>query len=201
MSHDHEEEESPLKQHAVLQLISYLERVEAGTLAARAVIDAFQPTIEDGYCVYSLFGEFRAAFGYRPGRQEALAPILALARKVSRYEHDDSLRMYKEPEWAQLVAMSGPVEAVGFRTCVHCGVRDVVMYTSGFTDEFGAPCDACGNVVFQSIWDDRPLGTCECGGRFRRTGGSCTGCGSTDMRVEQRSSYEYFASHRWRRVE
>lgn len=90
------------------------------------------------------------------------------ARKIAQYTADDTGRLFSEPEWKELVAMRGPVEGLEFRLCKGCGSRQPSFMLSGFLDDFSAICDACGAVLFQSVYDDRPLPQCDCGGVFRR---------------------------------
>jgi hypothetical protein len=186
---------------SLLEFIAQLEAASAGLTEPQSVAAMFAPEPDGGYCVYNLLHEFSDAFSYHPGRTEALSPILALARKASLYPDDDVLRMFNEPEWKELVRMRGPVEAIGIRTCTECRNAQAFCYTSGFLDEFAAVCGSCGNMLFQSQYDDRSLPPCECGGSYQRSREACIVCGSGKTNVEQQAGYMYFATHSWTRRE
>ena len=188
-----------MNRHAMSEFVSLLESVERGAREAYAAAAACRPKLEDGYCLFNLQEQFKLAFGYRPGRTEALAPILRLARKAVTFERDETMWLFTSPEWERLVQMSGPIEAVLYSSCTQCSARRMALIASGFTDEFSAVCDSCGNALFQSIYDDRELPPCGCGGIYRRSDDHCPACGAKDAVVEQQSPYEYFSTHSWTR--
>jgi hypothetical protein len=55
-------------------------------------------SLEDGYCLYNLYGEWAGAFSFESGRLAALPVIVSLARKVAQYDADDTISMCNEPD-------------------------------------------------------------------------------------------------------
>jgi hypothetical protein len=158
---------------------------------------ALSPTLEDGYCLYNLYGEWKQALGNSPPIREALAPIRRLAHFVEQLEQDDTLLMYGQPEWKQLCALRGPFEGMQTVECARCGHCYPAFCQSGFDDRYPSVCGVCGNVWLQSGYDDSPLPLCECGGQFHS--GECPKCACRQgNRTKAASTYQYFASHRLR---
>jgi hypothetical protein len=174
-----------------------IDAVADGSINAEQALRQFRPELEDGYCVYNLHGEFEAAFANQPARAEALPLIQSLARKIVGYEEDDTLLLFNEPEWKDLVALRGPVEGVEMFRCDNCARTAPQFLMSGFLDLRASTCHDCGEVMFHSTYDDQPLPACRCGGTFTAFSASCGGCGRPLRRIEQVSGYQYFASHKW----
>lgn len=179
------------------QLGSLLERATNGDAESLAALRSLEPNVGGPYCLNNLCIEIHSALRYAPGRIDALVPLRSLARKVADYPSDDVLRMFNEPEWGALVAMRGPIDVVFRKRCRACSSTRYEFVGSGFAAAVAARCDACGNVVFHSAYDDRPLPACSCGGRLSTSGDRCARCGSTDEDVDELPSYEYFANHTW----
>jgi hypothetical protein len=182
------------------KLLTFVEGLRQQSLGEAAAIDAITGlcvTVEDGYCLYNLYGEWSGAFSYSPGRTEALRPILEIAQALVQFPSDDTLAMYELPQWSELVDLRGPVESVLVQRCNACSRQFPVMGTSGFSDVIDLVCPCCGSVLFQSIYDDSPARACHCGASYPgSTARGCPGCGSSAAStVRELSPYEYFASH------
>ena len=177
----------------------YVRRQAAGDETAEAAIRALAVTTEDGYCLFNLVGEWKSAFSYVPGRREALAPILALADRLTTFDSDEPLELYRSPEWGRLVELRGPSESVLTHSCTQCGTQFVGIGTSGFLDMASLVCPGCGNVYFKSTYDDSAVPACSCGGTYVR---GCPGCGASGYSptTSEISPYEYFASHEYVRA-
>lgn len=154
-------------------------------------------TLEDGYCLFNLFQEWRGAFSFEPGRTEALEPIRRLSTVVATSKNDDTMKLYKTKEWETLVSLRGPFECSFKYKCRDCGTEYVGFGQSGFDDRYPTVCKSCGDVWLQSGYDDTPLPPCACGGIYATHG--CLSCGSTAAsHKDSFSPYEYFANHTWR---
>lgn len=182
--------------HRFLELI---EAVADGTITADDALERLQPVLEDGYCVYNLHAEFKAAFAYQPRRTAALPLIRSLARKIIGYPEDDTMLLFNEPEWAELVAMRGPVDGVELLHCDSCARTEAQFFVSGFLDIRPLTCTQCGDVLFQSTYADQPVPACGCGGRYSVGRASCARCGNALRRAGQVSGYQYFATHNFTR--
>jgi hypothetical protein len=185
----------PVNAELIAGFVRLLKRQAAGEPNAIPALRALLERLDRGYCLYNLCEHWRGAFSFEPGRVEALAPILRLARKLRRYQGDDMLRLYREPEWEELLQLSGPVEVVQIRQCPDCGTRIATMGTSGFYDAQGLVCPRCGNVYFKSLYDASDVPPCACGAKYIVPAG-CASCGHAELQVVATiSPYEYFADH------
>jgi hypothetical protein len=180
------------------RFVALIDAIDAGATPVADALAQFQPSLEDGYCVFNLHGEFAAAFGHQPQCAAALPLIHSLARKIVDYPEDDTMLLFNEPEWAQLVALRAPVEGVEVFHCDSCNRTVPQFMTSGFLDLRASTCNKCGDVLFHSTFEDEPLPRCECGGAFVNIEGPCPECGNQLRRVAQVSGYQYFATHKWR---
>ncbi len=171
-----------------------LEQQDSGNESVRDEIRSLGVTQNDGQCLFNLYGEWMGAFSYSPGRLDALELLLALTRWLVDKKRDYVNQKYELTEWAELVAMRGPVETVIVRKCTECDLEMVSMGTSGFYDANGLICSECGNVYFRSYYDESELLRCNCGGQYTQTQSGCTIEGHRSSCTEI-SPYEYFASH------
>jgi predicted RNA-binding Zn-ribbon protein involved in translation (DUF1610 family) len=188
----------------IQEFVQLLEKQAAGHDGAIKTLQALHPKLEDGYCLYNLYEQWSQAFSYKAGRQEAFDPIFHLARKLLHYEKDETIRMFREGEWSELVKFRGPVETVLAYQCLSCRREYVSMGTSGFYDAVGLVCPNCGNVRFRSVYSkDNEMPQCSCGAHFHRTSPfDCPFCGSKQIQsMSQISPYEYFAKHTYVREE
>ena len=181
----------------IKQFYELLERQMAGEASAVESLHILQPTLDDSYCLYNLYEQWSQAFSYEPGRSEALAPILRLAGKLNNYDTDDTLRLFRESEWSELVQLRGPVEGVAVYECVSCHREYARMGTSGFYDAHALVCPQCGSVRFRSLYAEGPIPSCACGAHYPRLKvHGCPFCYSTQARVKsQLSPYQYFETH------
>jgi rubrerythrin len=187
-----------MKSHKLDQFAELLQQQNDGDAEVIHALRKLQPQLEDGYCLYNLYEQWAKAFAYQPGRLEALSPILNLALKLKQQSSDDTLTMYREPEWASLVALRGPVETVQFYMCSECAHEHPRMATSGFLDEADWICRQCSSVLFKSFYDSSPAPRCDCGGSFQQQGSSCPFCGSNQISLARYiSPFEYFERHRF----
>lgn len=190
-----------MNQLRISRLIELLERQEAGDAESLRKIRALEVSPDDGLCFWQLHQEWLGAFSYTPGRLEALAPILSLARKL-RAGKLDAQSFFRTRDWQSLLKLRGPVESVQFRRCEACGHEHPVMATSGLYDACGLVCGDCGNVYFRAYDDRSPLPRCACGSRFpAEPEPGCPDCGQAfdyDP-IAEISPYQYFAGHRFRR--
>jgi hypothetical protein len=178
------------------QFVDLLEAQAAGDESAIDRIRELDPSVNDGICAYNLYQQWTSAFSFPGGRIDALQPILSLARSVQAGS-DNAVAMFMRPEWAQLVALRGPVEGVWFRKCSKCGHTFPKMASSGFYDAGGLVCPGCGNVYFKCVYDETPTPPCACGSTYPEPGEpGCPKCGSMDLTdAGTQSGYEYFKSH------
>ncbi|WP_152032708.1 hypothetical protein [Ereboglobus luteus] len=168
-----------------------------GDSTARDLLDAFKTTLDDGYCLFNAYEEWKGAFSFYPGRTDTLSLIANLAQKIAHYATDDTLQMFAEPEWRELVALRGPFNCAVRYICANCGVNYAGLRQSGFDDRMPAICNSCGDVWLQSGYDNTPLPECDCGGSFLHSG--CPKCRSEKTEGEiYFSSYEYFQTHKWK---
>ena len=181
------------------RFLEVIDAVADGSITADEALKRLQPTLEESYCVYNLHAEFQAAFGYQPQRTAALPLIRSLARKIIDYAEDDTLLLFNEPEWAQLVDMRGPVEGVELLRCDACDRTEAQFFMSGFLDLRALTCIECGDVIFQSTYDDQPVPACRCGGRYAAASAACARCRHGLWRAGQVSGYQYFATHNFTR--
>lgn len=183
------------------RFIQFIERQLMGDNDAIDELHALEITQSQGQCLFDLYGEWRGAFSYSPGRCEVLSPLLSLAKWLQETRRDPIDQKNRRPEWAQLVALRGPVDAVLYRSCTGCKYLVASMGTSGFYDALGLICSECGNVYFKSFFDESETPLCSCGAMFVKTW-PCSKCG--DERYEEvctMSPYEYFAQHSYSRGE
>jgi len=178
------------------QFIALLEAQAAGDVLAVDRIRELDLSIDDGVCVYNLFQQWSGAFSFPGGRIEALQLILSLAKSVL-HGSENAVAMFMRPEWAQLVALRGPIEGVLFQKCAKCGHTFPKMASSGFYDAGGLACPGCGNVYFKCVYDEAPTPPCNCGSTYPEPGEfGCPKCGSMDLsNTGTQSGYEYFESH------
>lgn len=182
------------------RLRQYKTLIDAVSDGTTSIADAvyFQPTLEDdGYCVYNVHAEFQMAFGKEPRCAAALPLIRSLTAKLLTYAEDDTMLLFNETEWKQLVTLRGPVEGVEWFGCVSCAYTTPAFVMSGFLDVRPATCGACGSVLFQSTYDDRPLPSCSCGGAYAWHSTICPRCARGLVKIDQVWGYQYFASHAW----
>ena len=179
-----------------LQAFAALTRRQAlGEPLARQQLAALKVDLEDGYRLFNLYNEWRAAFGYEPGRLEALPIIAALAERALAIPDDESLPMYQSPEWAELLRMRSPCNAMAVVACKQCSRSYPIFYTSGFYDAQALLCRRCGDVYYKGNYDDSPTPLCSCGGEYVR---NCPDCDSSaNTWVAALSPYKYFAEHRF----
>lgn len=160
---------------------------------------AMHVTLDDGYCLFNLYEQWKGAFSFSPGQPAVLGPIHRLSKRVLQSEIDDTSQLFANDDWKQLVQLRGPFDCAVWYTCAACGERTIGFGESGFLDQKAAACDRCGDVIVQSIYDDSTPAACSCSGRFVFSG--CSSCGSTTFSDQHYfSSYEYFLDHTWRRV-
>lgn len=182
------------------KLQSFADLVERQMSGETAVIDKISelnPSLEDGYCLYNAYEQWKGAFSFYPGAVQALPSISSLAKKIKSYEKDDTLRMYSEPEWKEIVHYRGPFECAIRNTCQGCKKEYISFGQSGFDDRYPSICNSCGNVWMQSGYDEEPLPQCECGGQYWLP--RCTHCDCDTIEdKEYFSSYEYFVNHKWK---
>ena len=179
------------------QFDALVHRQESGDSTAMAELEALSPSLEDGYCLYNVYEQWKGAFSFSPGVTKALPRIVRLTEKMSSYEKDDTLRMYTEPEWKELVDLRGPFECAIRYTCGDCKKEYIGFGQSGFDDRYPSVCETCGDVWMQSGYDEEALPQCHCGGTYRCSG--CPHCGSTQIESKEYfSSYEYFVDHNWK---
>jgi hypothetical protein len=152
-------------------------------------------SLKDGYCLYNLYEQWEGAFSFSPGVIAVLPLIASLAKKICLYKNDDTLKMYSESEWGEIVLHRGPFECAIRYTCKKCRGEYIGFGQSGFDDRYPSVCDSCGDVWLQSGYDETPLPTCNCGGSYCSFG--CPKCKSREIREsEYFSSYEYFINHK-----
>lgn len=181
-----------------LQLLADLtERQKLGEASVIDQIFELNPLLEDGYCLYNLYEQWKEAFSFTPGAVQALPAISNLAQKIQSYEKDDTLQMYSELEWKEIVQHRGPFECAIRNTCLGCNTEYISFGQSGFDERYPSICESCGDVWMQSGYDEEPLPKCECGGQYRLP--RCTKCGCDKIgNKEYFSSYEYFLNHKWK---
>jgi len=172
-----------------------LDAQNSGDSAAIDSLHQLSPSLEDGYCLFNLYGEWKGAFSYFPGRLEALSPIQNLSHYIANSHSDDTLALFKRPEWALLVQMRGPFDSAIRYNCDKCNTDYIGFAQSGFDDRFPAVCSSCGDVWLQSGYDDTPLPACHCGGSYSI--GGCPKCKATKAHSTYFSSYQYFTDHSW----
>ena len=175
------------------RFLNLLELQDSGDESVRDEIRLLGVTQNDGQCLFNLHGEWLGAFSFSPGRLDALKPLLALTRWLVDKKRDYVNQKYDRTEWAELVAMRGPVETVIIRKCNKCNIESVSMGTSGFYDANALLCADCGNVYFKSYYDDSEMPACTCGGRYTQPRPECTMDGHVISRTEI-SPYEYFST-------
>ncbi len=168
-----------------------------GDAQAVEFLRSLQPTLDDGYCLFNAYEQWSQAFSYKPGRCEALGPIRSLANKLLGYGTDDTLRLFREPEWSELVQLRGPVEVVLVFQCLSCRREYPGMGTSGFYDASGLLCPQCGSVLFRSLYAEGQIPLCSCGSPYQSPEMvGCPFCHSTQSQVvSQLSPYQYFETH------
>jgi hypothetical protein len=96
----------------VLKLSQFVALLEAQASGDASAVDRIREpdfSIDDGVCVHNIYQQWSGAFSFPGGRIEALQPILSLAKSV-QHGSDNAVAMFMRPEWAQLVALRGPVE-------------------------------------------------------------------------------------------
>jgi hypothetical protein len=153
--------------------------------------------LDDGCCIFNLYGEWTGAFSFLPGRTQALQYIRPLANKVDRMANDDTGVLFDTEEWKELVRLRGPVESVMLNKCSSCHTITPAMGTSGFYDASGLICVECGNVYFKSYGDETVLPQCSCGGHYQQVW-PCPRCrGKKYTTIKEISPYEYFATHQF----
>ena len=181
-----------------LQLFADLvERQLSGETSVIDQIYELNPSLEDGYCLYNIYEQWKGAYSFTPGSVRTLPVISSLAQKIKSYETDDTLQMYSEPEWKIIVDHRGPFECAIRNTCQGCKKKYISFGQSGFDDRYPSICNSCGDVWMQSGYDKEPLPKCECGGQYCLP--ACTNCDCD--RIEDKeyfSSYEYFVDHKWK---
>ena len=131
----------------IVQFVELLQAQAAGEQSAIERILGLSISLKDGYCLYNIFQQWKGAFSFPEGRNEALNLVLAIARQLNQFSPDDTLQMYKTLEWKQLIELRGPVETVIFKECSKCSHRYVQMATSGFYDANGLVCRGCGTSI------------------------------------------------------
>ncbi len=167
--------------------------------AAMRQLKSLDVQLSDGYCLFNLYGEWKGAFSFLPGRPEALQHIRSLSKVVSQMVEDDTGALYYSKEWKELVKLRGPVETVMFNKCSNCQATTPIMGTSGFYDASGLMCVECGNVYFKSYYDQTVLPKCACGGEFQQAW-PCPRCSGKEYKtIKEISPYEYFAKHEFTR--
>jgi len=178
-----------------------LERQLAGDPCAAGNVRSLDIGPEDGLC-FLLWNEWKSAFSYEPGRTEALAPILGLARKIEDQSGTDAIWLYTQPEWSALQVLSSPAECVGFRDCRRCGRTHTRMGLNAFLDQTDWVCARCGGVCFMSVHDDSLPPPCSCGGSYTAPSVGCPFCGKKIAGPTRYiSSFEYFAKHAYIRLD
>ena len=162
------------------------------------ISDGSAKTDQQLYCVFNLLEEWRDIHNAGVPIPKGIATIKKLVSWVEHNEKADTLTLFRQVEWAQLVELRGPVEAILHCQCRKCGCEFVRMGTSGFTDEIGWICSDCGSVIFRSVYETKTAELCTCGGK---TCQGCPACDSQEFEVTRTSSpYGYFANHTWRRI-
>ncbi len=191
-----------MNQLRILRLIELLERQVAGDEEALRKIRNLDVSPDDGICFWHLHQEWLSAFSFLPGRLEALAPILSLAKRLQKTKLDEPDILFRTRDWRALLKLRGPVECVQVRRCGSCEHEHPVMATSGLYDACGLVCHDCGNVYFKAYDDASKPPKCACGSRFPAEPESgCPDCGQalSDDLVAEISPYQYFAGHGFRR--
>lgn len=56
-----------MDREAILQFVSFLERVESNSIEIADVRAIFRPTLQQGYCLWNLYQEFDSAFSSEQG--------------------------------------------------------------------------------------------------------------------------------------
>lgn len=186
----------------LMRFIELLERQQTGDESSLSRLAGLAVGSEDGLAFWHLHQEWLSAFSYAPGRLEALAPILALARRLGSGRLPDGPALFATRHWRALMKLRGPVESVAYRRCCACGHEQPVMATSGLYDAWALVCRDCGSVYFRAFSDGGPLPKCACGARFPSeppTG--CPACGQSLLEepAAEISPYQYFAGHGFRR--
>jgi hypothetical protein len=150
------------------------------------------------YCTYNLLEEWFAIYNSQIQISNGIAAIKKLLLWAKHNESVQTIEMFQQPEWKQLVQLRGPVEAILHCRCRKCGKEFLGMGTSGFSDEAGWICSVCGAVIFRSVYNLEPAPVCKCGGK---TFSNCPNCDSKEFELLQTSSpYGYFSNHTWQRV-
>jgi len=176
-----------------VRFLSLLQRQASGDGSAVDELRSLEVRQADSQCLFNLYAEWRGAFSFSPGRTAALQPILGLARNLAETKPHPS-NQYGHSEWADLIALRGPVETVLIVSCDACKFESVAMGTSGFYDATGLLCGDCGNVFFKSYYDKSKLPACSCGGSYTETESRCP-YESHKMKRSQISPYRYFVNH------
>ena len=159
-----------MNQHKIERFDTLLAKQAEGSSGAIDAIRGLEIQFEDGCCLFNVYLEWRGAYSFSPGRQEALDPIRRLSSLVANSRNDDTLKLYETPDWKALVALRGPFECAIRYTCRDCHTEYIGFGQSGFDDRYPAICSSCGNVWMQSGYDETPLPNCPCGGSYRVSG-------------------------------
>ena len=188
-----------MDKQAITTFTELLDRQASGDAAVIDDLRQLSFSLDHGYCLYNLYLQWSGAFSYLPGRTESLTPILELARKLQSFSRDDTLKMYEQPEWKQIVDLRGPVEVVQIYRCDNCRADYPAMGTSGFLDIAGLVCPKCGDVYFKSYYHESATPKCACGGSYPSPEHhGCPSCGNSGGKVvKEISPFQYFGDHKY----
>ena len=124
-----------MKKNVIDQMVALLEKLKRGDTRAarefRALVKPFRtedglwfkhPDLdpEQGNAVGLLIREWEEMFSYKPGRQEGLAPLIALLQWLQTRAKPEVLELYERPEWLELMALRGPADCVMTMKCQKC---------------------------------------------------------------------------------
>ncbi|MFQ6097345.1 MAG: hypothetical protein ACE5O2_06405 [Armatimonadota bacterium] len=141
------------------EIAAYLDaKIEAATLheaveAARSLIrdvawDEDDSLDRQAANFSDLLDELADATSFEQGHTEAVRLVQAMLENGLE-DTDES------EEWAQLVQMRGPIEALWRYECEDCGFGFPVCGMSAFAEMFNGVCEACGAIGFFSTSDER----------------------------------------------
>lgn len=181
-----------------LEFVRLLERQTLHEREAKTRLERLVPSADQDFWLHLIWREWMDAFSYLPGRAEALAPLLDLARRAASGIPDSDLDLYAQPAWRALRDLTGPAECVQTYFCNACSRTHPRAGMSGFLDDIDWSCLGCGNMFFKDGRDEEPPPPCRCGGQFTAPSNGCPWCGQPGcIATHTVSAYEYFETHEY----
>lgn len=87
------------------------------------------------YCYFNIAEQWNAILDCRKLAESNKALFLKLLELTDRLENkDDTMQLFTSPEWGDLVALRGPVDAAWEAECNQCGAKNIGFGFSGFGD-------------------------------------------------------------------